>query len=383
MIVFHHLRRIVIVLAIFITAGWLFKMWREPQGGYGLFELLNNKKASAVGFQSPESLELSDHEVPSLKKLNEESAHLAAAVLPCVVSIDTATVRRERLGIFPAYQSRVVAGKGSGAIVSKEGLVITNNHVIAGTNEIVVTTNDQKTYQAEVVGADTRLDIAILKILGGKKDFPTLGFADSDKVKAGQMVFAVGNPFGFSGTVTQGIISATQRRLTDLTSDLLQTDTVINPGNSGGPLLNINGRIVGVNVSIVTGDQTPQEWQGVGFAVPANDARAALETIIKQGPPTVGYLGISLQQNPVAVGSVFSATLGVVIDQVQAGSPAEKAGMKPGDVIAAINGQALTSPDHVFLVVRGTPPGSQINFTVVRGGKASEMPVTILARPGA
>jgi len=391
-----HFRRILLVLVIFFVAGWLYKQWRDDHGGYGLFDLLKGRDGSAQNYTAAQKPVLKAGDMPSLAAFSAESAKLAQAVLPSVVSIDTDTVKRERTGFFLSYQYRVIPGLGSGVIVSKEGHIVTNNHVVAGTSQILVTTNDQKTYQAEVVGADTQLDIAVLKIIGGEGEFPALSFGNSDSAKVGQLVFAVGNPFGLSGTVTQGIISATQRSISDIWAPrkaegpplgngtgnrLLQTDTVINPGNSGGPLVNIYGEIVGINVSIYTSNEKVQAWQGVGLAVPANDVRAAFQSIMEQGPPQTGYLGITLQQRPVAIGSGFNATLGVVVDEVQPNSPAMVAGLRPGDVIAALNGKSLDSPDQVFLAVRATPPGNKITFTVIRNQRPETLTATIRPRP--
>jgi len=379
-----HFRRILLVLAIFFVAGWLYKQWRVTQDGFGLFDLLRGDDGSAQSYTTPTTPVLTAKDMPGLAAFSEESAKLAKAVVPAVVSIDTntATVQRERFGPLQILRRRIIPGLGSGVIVSKEGHIVTNNHVVAESDEILVTTNDQKTYKAEVVGADTKLDIAVLKIIGGGHDFPALTFGNSDLAKAGQVVFAVGNPFGLSGTVTQGIISATQRRKSDTTNDLLlQTDTVINPGNSGGPLVNIYGEIIGINVSILTaGDEKSQSWQGVGMAVPANDVRMAFQKIMQQEPPKIGYLGITLQR-PVAIGSGFSAKLGVVVDEVQPNSPAMASGLRPGDVIAAINGKALETPEDVFLVIRATPPESQIVFTVIRQGKVETVTATIKPLP--
>jgi serine protease Do len=382
---FDHFRRILLVLAIFLVSGWFYKQWRNDHGGYGLFDLLEGRDEKSEAVTPGSGPLLGESDVPGLANFSAESAKVARMVLPAVVSIDTKSqvkVRpRNMKELLQGFGLGVQSGLGSGVIVSKEGHILTNNHVIAGSNQILVTTNDQKTYPAEVIGANAQVDIAVIKIVDTHEEFSALSFANSDLVDVGEVVFAVGNPFGLSGTFTQGVISATQRRFSDMANSFLQTDTVINPGNSGGPLVNIYGEIVGINVSIFTGDRDVQAWQGVGLAVPANDAKAAFKSLLRQGPPQIGYLGITLRETPVAVGSGFSTTLGVVIDQVQENSPAAGAGLQPGDIIAAINNQPLESPDQVFLLIRSTQPGSKIAFSIIRGGQTLGINATIQARP--
>lgn len=378
---FDHLRRIIIALAIFLVAGLIHQQWRARQGGYGLFDLLAGKTGpDQEKFSAPSSPKLTNDDVPGLAKLSEESTKLAAAVLPAVVSINTRTVGKvpvQNVFGLPLYRYGVSPGLGSGVIVSKEGHVVTNYHVIKDAAQIKITTNDHKVHDAEVIGIDEQLDIAVLRISGGG-EFSALDFARSDIAKVGQVVFAVGNPFGLSGTVTQGIISATQRRLSDSGNDLLQTDTVINPGNSGGPLVDIHGSIVGINVSIFTGDQNSHAWQGVGLAIPANEVRAAFERIMNKGAPVVGYLGIDVS----LVGlDRESRVLGAQIDVVGAGSPAAKAGLLPGDVIVKFAGRSIESATDVINYIQMTKPGEKVNITVLRNGQIIEFNANIERRP--
>lgn len=378
---FDHIRRIIIALAIFLAAGLLYQQWRARHGGYGLFDLLAGKTASGQEkFSAPSSPKLTDSDVPSLARLSEESTKLAAAVLPAVVSINTRTVGKVSVqNVFglPLYRYGVLPGLGSGVIVSKEGHVVTNYHVIKDAAQIKITTNDHKVHDAAVIGIDERLDIAVLRISGGG-EFSSLGFASSDAAKVGQVVFAVGNPFGLSGTVTQGIISATQRRLSDSSNDLLQTDTVINPGNSGGPLVDIHGSIVGINVSIFTGDQNVHAWQGVGLAIPANEVRAAFEQIMHRGAPVVGYLGIDVSLVSL---DRDGRVLGAQIDVVGAGSPAAKAGLLPGDVIVKFAGRSIESATDVINYIQMTKPGEKVNITVLRNGQVIDFSANIELRP--
>ena len=385
------LRRIVFAVTVFLVAFLVFALWRRGDDSYGLLNLLRGEKPGSVAAEvvaaAKPKLDLGD--VPLLAALNDEYAKLSAAVLPSVVSITTKTVRRGQTGWHPFFglvagRPEVIPGLGSGAIISKEGHVVTNYHVIADVSEVVVTTNDNRKFPARILGASRERDIALLKIEGGG-DFPALAFANSDEARVGQVVFAVGNPFGLSGTVTQGIISARDRHLSDSHLDYLQTDTVINPGNSGGPLVNIRGEIIGINVAIYQGDQNVRAWQGVGLAVPANDARMIVDAILRQAPSiSIGYLGLELSAEPVVLDrGLGGASTGAFITDLDPGSPAEQAGLVPGDVITALNGRAYRSPADLLKGVRGLTPGSEARVTIVRDGRVMELPVRIGSRPDA
>lgn len=365
-----HLRRILLAVTIFLVVGWLYKTWRDQQPGPGLFNFLSQPESGG---------RIQDTDIPNLVALDREISLLAAKVLPSVVSINTSTVKREPLGFFFGYENRVIPGLGSGVIVSSEGHILTNNHVIAGTNQILVTTNDQRTYQAVVVGTDVVADVAVIKIVDVSENFPVLEFADSDDVQVGQMVFAVGNPFGLSGTFTQGVISATQRRFSDTSNNLLQTDTVINPGNSGGPLVSIHGEIIGINFSIYRGDDKVQAWQGIGLAIPANDVKASWEAIMHTRPVSTPYLGIGLQKP--GLDSSIDTGVGVVIETVNPGSPADKAGLKVGDVIVTVNKDTITSPHELFLLVRSSSIGEIMTFRILRNNQPLTLQAQIQARP--
>ena len=221
-----------------------------------------------------------------------------------------------------------------------------------------------------MLGADPGLDIAVIRMAGGKDDFPTLAFANSDAVKTGQVVFAVGNPFGLSGTVTQGIISATQRHLSDSVADLLQTDTVINPGSSGGPLVNVHGEIVGINVAIYKGDKEGGTWLGIGLAIPSNDAKEVLQALTDQGMPPKGFLGIEVESELVRINSTLGASMaGAVVSVVVPKSPADVAGLRKGDVIVQFGGVSFADLSHLMRMIRKTKPGQQMPFSVVRDGQ--------------
>ena len=294
---------------------------------------------------------------------------------------------------IPSYgivqgRSYVSPGLGSGAFISKEGHVVTNFHVIDGVSEVQVVTNDGKKFPARIVGANRERDIALLKVENGKTDFPTLPFANSDEAKVGQLVFAVGNPFGLTGTVTQGIISARDRHLSDGVLDYLQTDTVINPGNSGGPLVNIKGEIVGINVAIYQGEETSSTWQGVGLAIPSNEAKAVVDGIRAQTSSAstaqtgMGYLGLTLNAQLVRINPSFGAgAVGALVVEVSPASPAAAAGLQVDDLILDFAGRQFRSPDEVFAMIRQGRPGTQVKMTILRNGQTMTITATLGERP--
>lgn len=389
------LRRLTFALTVFILATLAFAFWRQGKEGYGLLDFLKGESPNAEKFTASSAPKLDLDDVKILSAMNDEFSKLSAAVLPSVVSVNTKTVRRGQTAWHPFFglvsgRAQVIPGLGSGAIISKEGHVITNYHVIADVSEVLVTTNDNKQFPARILGASRERDIALLKIEGSKKDFPALTFANSDAAKVGQLVFAVGNPFGLSGTVTQGIISARDRHLSDSQLDYLQTDTVINPGNSGGPLVNIRGEMIGINVAIYRGDENVRAWQGVGLAVPANDAKSVIDAILAQtkaGKPAttatgMGYLGLVLSPEIVAIDAGLGTSLiGAYVTELDPQSPAIAAGLMAGDVITAINGRNLTTPRELLDQIRALSPGTSIQLTLLRDGQLAQMNVTIGQRP--
>jgi S1-C subfamily serine protease len=344
---------------------------------------------------------LDSEDARALTRMNDAFSKLAAAVLPSVVSITTRkvtagqTMLHPLLGLVPG-RPEVIPGLGSGAIISKDGLVVTNYHVVADVSELAVTTNDNQIFSAQVLGTDEEHDIALLRIESERKDFPALSFGDSDKVKVGEMVFAVGNPFGLSGTVTQGIISARDRHLSDSQMDYLQTDTVINPGNSGGPLVDIHGKIVGVNVAIYRGDQNVRAWQGVGLSVPANGVKMVVTAIQqalelreqarRSGKSMLGrgYLGIEVISDPIEIDNVWGTSpIGALISRVDANSPAAASGLKPGDVVTKFQGMSFRMPADLLQIIRTQPPGSVVKLEVIRNNRMREVPARLGERPDA
>ncbi len=387
------LRRLLTAIAVFLVASFLFGLFRGTQSGYGLLNFLKGEKPSQETFTAPAQPKLNLEDVKVLAAMNDEFARLSATVLPSVVSITTKTVRRGQTAWHPFFglvagRPQVIPGLGSGAFISKEGHVITNYHVIADVSEVIITTNDNKKYPARILGAHRERDIALLKIDAPGKSFPALTFANSDDAKVGQIVFAVGNPFGLSGTVTQGIISARDRHLSDSQMDYLQTDTVINPGNSGGPLVNIRGEIIGINVAIYRGDENVRAWQGVGLAVPANDARAVVDAVRNQSRPAAategGYLGLELSAEAVSIDrSIGTSQIGAYVTDLDPDSPALAAGVSPGDVITALNRKPFGSPRELLAQIRLLAPGSQAVLTILRDGQLTEIAVTVAPRPDA
>src|SRR6266436_3064080 len=236
---------------------------------------------------------------------------------------------------------------GSGVIVTKDGYILTNNHVVDGADEVKVSlAKDKKEYSAKIAGRDPKTDIAILKI--DAKDLPFVTFADSDKIEVGDVVLALGNPFGIGQTVTMGIVSAVGRggmHIEDY-EDFIQTDAAINPGNSGGPLVDAEGRLIGINTAILSRSGGNQ---GIGFAIPANQARNVMEGLVKDGHVVRSYLGVNIQDLTPALAKEFDLqnTSGVVVSDVVPKSPADKAGFKAGDVITDFNGKPVQDSRHL------------------------------------
>jgi serine protease Do len=272
---------------------------------------------------------------------------------------------------------RLVRGLGSGVIVTAEGYVLTNHHVIDGAQQIEVELQGPRTVTAKLVGSDPPSDLAVLKVAEG--ELSSLALADSDKVQVGDVVLAIGNPLGIGQTVTLGIISAKGRHtgLSDGSfEDFLQTDAPINRGNSGGALINGNGELVGINSQILS----PSGGSiGIGFAIPSNMARDVLDQIVKHGKVTRGQLGIVVQPvtEDIAASLKLNNTRGVIVSQVQEGSAAERAGLKRGDVILALNGNVVSDSNSFRNDIAGTPPGRTVTLRIWRDGSEQELRPTL------
>lgn len=264
------------------------------------------------------------------------------------------------------------ASSGSGVIISASGEILTNYHVIAsmgGDNTLEVKTSDGKSYKATVLGKDKELDIALIKIDAAHLPFAKLG--ESDSLRIGEWVVAIGNPFGLEHTVTQGIISAKGRKLDPGVSSFLQTDAAINRGNSGGPLLNLRGEVVGINTAI------NPAGQNIGFAVPISMVNRILKDLRSGKPVSRGYLGVTPQDLDQAYQEALGAKQGVVVSAVEKGQAADKAGLQRLDVISAVDGQTVTSPDELVAAVSGRRAGETIKLTVQRDGKTLTLTATL------
>lgn len=326
-------------------------------------------------------------------------ARTAEAVLPSVVNISTE--RTEQVAAFPfsgdplferffghpgGPTERRQVGSGSGVIVSPEGLVLTNNHVISGADKVRLTLSDGRAFDAKVVGSDVATDLAVLRIDGDVPEgLRSLAFADTGAVRLGQVVLAVGNPFGLDGSVTMGIVSAKGRSGMGINDyeDFIQTDAAINPGNSGGALVDLDGRLVGINSAILS---RTGGYQGVGFAIPADMAKRVMESIVRDGKVSRGWLGVSIQDLDSDVANAMEAVVhqGALVADVAEDSPAKEAGLEPGDIVVRIDGNEITSAAELRSAVAVRAPGSKVDIEVERGGKRKAIAVTLgdLARDG-
>lgn len=275
---------------------------------------------------------------------------------------------------------QVERGVGSGVLVSADGSILTNHHVVDGADKITVLMSDNKSYEAKVVGTDQPSDLAVLKIEG--QGLPFLNLGNSDSVRVGDIVLAIGNPLGIGQTVTAGIISAKGRRtgLSDGNSfeDFLQTDAPINRGNSGGALVNLAGELIGINSQILSGGAGGGNI-GIAFSIPSNMAKSVMEQLIKDGRVRRGQLGINIQNvtDELAKSLDLEARSGVIVSNVRTGSAAEKAGIKRNDLIIAINGEKIEDSNVLRNKVASSPPGSDIKITVQRDGKQVDLTATL------
>src|SRR6266496_492051 len=323
-------------------------------------------------------------QVASLEALNRERRTLVKSVVPSVVAVKTSkkiAIRREygldpfefffpnqRRSRNPNDEALVQNSLGSGVIVTNEGHIITNNHVVTDrqgnqVDQIEVQLSDGRTKKARLVGADEQLDLAVLKI--DDPGVKPLKLADSDTAQAGDFVLAIGNPFGFDETVTDGIISSKGRpNRADVFSDLIETNAAINPGNSGGPLINLSGEVIGINAAIISRSGGSQ---GIGFAIPSNTVRTALESLLKQGRIIRGYLGILSRAGQANQSGTESE--GVTVDEVVPGSPAAQAKMQKGDVIRKFDGHDVKNINALRSLVAQIELNKNVKLEVVRNGK--------------
>jgi serine protease Do len=320
-------------------------------------------------------------------------ADLAEALGPSVVNIKVTKIQKTEgpdLGQIPegpfgdmfkhffgdtpqSPQKFRTQGAGSGVIINSDGTILTNNHVVDGASEIVVTLNDKQEHKARVVGRDPKTDLAVIKI-DGKGSFKAAVLGDSDVARVGEWVLAIGNPFGLSNTVTSGIVSAKGRIIgAGPYDDFIQTDAPINPGNSGGPLFNMKGEVIGINTAIIP------NGQGIGFAIPVNTAKTLLPDLLSKGKVTRGYLGVNIQNisEDLASSLQLKDAKGALVSEVVQGSPAEKAGVKRGDVITGFNNKAIKDSHELSSAVAGTAVDKDVSLTIIRDGKEMTLHIKI------
>ena len=280
----------------------------------------------------------------------------------------------------PNQRPQIERGLGSGVVVEAGGTILTNYHVVEGADKITVAMSDNKTYEAKVIGTDQPSDLAVIKIEAANLPFLTLG--NSDTVRVGDIVLAIGNPLGIGQSVTSGIISAKGRRtgLSDGSfEDFLQTDAPINKGNSGGALVNLNGELIGINSQILSPGGAGGGNIGIAFSIPSNMAKSVMEQLLKDGKVRRGMLGINIQNitDDTAKALELKEKSGILVSNVKAGSAADKAGVKRGDIITAINGEKLEDSNVLRNKVAGTLPGTDIKITVIRDGKEIDLTATL------
>ncbi len=329
----------------------------------------------------------------SSKAVPDSFADLAEKLMPSVVNISTTQTVRTTTNQFPFQfppgspfgemfkdfdrpTERKASSLGSGFIIKEDGIVITNNHVIANAEDILIRVGD-KEYSAEVLGADPYMDLAVLK-MKTKDKFKPVSFGDSTKARVGDWVVAIGNPFGLGGTVTSGIISARNRQI-GLTryEDFIQTDASINQGNSGGPLFNLKGEVIGVNTAIIAPGQSGSI--GIGFAIPANAASNVIDQLIKFGETKRGWLGVRIQEVTKEIADVekLKKPEGALVASVGQGSPAEKAGIKAGDIILEFDGKKINTMKKLPNVVASTEVGKSVELKIWRNKKLISKRLTL------
>lgn len=357
------------------------------------------------GFALAQGKELDGPDIDFLERQNQAYERIAKAVSPAIVAIHSTQVIknaqqspfmndpffRQFFGnIFPQVpREQREHALGSGVIVSPEGYIVTNNHVVAKATEIEVGLPDKRSFKGKVVGADPQTDVAVIKIDGS--GLPTAPFGNSDQLKVGDTVMAFGNPFEQYFTVTRGSVSALGRSGNRIEGqngieDFIQTDAAINPGNSGGALVNIRGQVVGINTAILSGNSGPGGEGGsvgIGFAIPSNMVKHVMEDLIKTGKVSRGYLGVQITNlsNDLAKQFKVPDTQGALAEDVSSGGPADKAGLKNGDVIRKLNGQIISDAGQLTLQVTNLSPGTEATLEILRDGQPMTIKVTLGERP--
>ena len=387
---------LVCLLCVAVAALWVWKNPRYSNGRFDLRRSLFSMLGRDRGERGrPEKYTVADGpyinaaDVNVLAAMSHQRILLAKAVVPSVVSITTTrAARRNTQSDDPLFRffhrgmrqpdAAPEGAQGSGAIVSKEGHIITNNHVIDGMDQIEVELSDGRRKQAVLIGTDVDSDIAVLKIEAD--ELVPIPFGDSDGVEVGETVMAIGNPYGLEESVTQGIISAKGRGSSDNTSVLFQIDAAINPGNSGGPLVNVRGELIGINEQIYT---ETGGWQGVGFAIPASTVRRSMNSILATGRVIHRYLGVEQAQltHQNAKQHGLGDRKGVLVERVRAGSPAEKADIRAGDLIEKFNDKAVADMFDLRRCVEEVEVNAAATIELLRNGQTLLVKAQIAERP--
>ena len=380
------------VLAVAVIGGGVLALGLKDWSGHEVFGAQNLDLRLARGV-----------EPISLGTFSNGFASVLKPALPAVVNIHTSKIVKSRGQMMPFFndpmfrqffgdqapgqgqqqpQTEREQSLGSGVIITTDGTIVTNNHVIDGATDIKVDLADKREFTAKLIGRDEKTDIAVLKI--DASNLPTLAVGDSSKLQVGDVIFAIGDPFGIGETATMGIVSATGRNGLGIEGyeDFIQTDAAINPGNSGGAMIDLHGNLIGINTAILTGGSGGN--QGVGFAIPINMARAVMDQIVGHGKVVRGYLGLFPQDVTPALAKQFGLSKpgGALVSGLKSDAPAAKAGLKDGDVILTLNGQPVESANDLRLRVSQTAPGTAVKLGISRDGKAQDVNVTLGELPG-
>ena len=383
-------RFLVPMLAVILTAS------------LGAYECAKPAHAAAAPAPTPAAPALDDNSVAPLLSLDHAMEALAARVTPAIVNVTVTAKTNTRMdqdnnddmpdmqqfgpfgrmfGMPMQPQSRIEHGLGSGVIISPDGYIVTNNHVVDGAVDVNVTMSDRRILSAKVVGTDPLTDLAVIKV--NASNLPSVPWGDSTKLHPGQTVLAFGNPFGFRFTVTRGIVSALNRPNPSATDrrkpgEFIQTDAAINPGNSGGPLVDAHGEVVGINTFLISQNGS---FSGMGFAIPTQIVRPTVENLIKYGKVSHGYMGIGINDVTPENSKFFDLKKaeGALVTQVEPDSPGAKAGLKTGDVITQLDGQPVNDAGELQVIVGQKQPGTKIELGVIRGGQEVTVPVTLEA----
>ena len=342
-----------------------------------------------------ESSKISKDSIDLLTRTGRAMAEVTAAVKPAIVNISTSKTVKISGGEDPFFndpffrrffgdnlgrqrqpKEQKSVGLGSGVIVSSDGYIITNYHVIKDADEIKVLMSDKKEFTGKVIGSDPKTEISVVKIEAS--GLPTVSWGNSDLLEVGDLVLAVGNPYGLNQTVTMGIVSALGRANVGIADyeDFIQTDAAINPGNSGGALVNVKGELVGINTAIYS---TSGGYQGIGFAIPSNMVKSVMDSLIKKGKVVRGWLGVSIQKITPELAKQFNLKdeVGALVGDVVENSPSEKAGLKRGDVIIEYDGKKIDEPSNLRNMIANTSPGEEHQMTVLRDNKTLTLKVTV------